>query len=870
MSKKRLQEVVENTPSGLDRIYDQNWSRIMNMSDRDRDRTFALLRWTAFALIPLPIYAAVEAVLIDQFGELDLDEYPENVDDEYITSEILGLCGPLVEIRQGPKNSSCGSCILHVSHFSVRQYLAAHLPSPVWMQPKDIIHVERERIHHTAIAKACIQYLSLPQVWDGYDGPDHYPKSFLIYATYLWAVHGELGFLDPSLKDLSKAFLKSNNTSFQSFVNFLADLRHSDSALEAIFQPQLRAFEYVLLFGWIDMADSLIDDIDVNEIGVYGRSPIFSACDSGSAVSVDMLIRHGADLSITDDGGSTCLHDAACQDSVDILRILVEANIDLSPQNNHGLTPLHLAAAKGNMKAYRYLLGQGADTDIRDLEGGNVIHHTCSYSGNSELLRFILQNGPDTLATDHLCTRGSPLFIATGTRDIDMAKVLFEFGAVSSLFHPAFDGKLPLHLAASSGDIELVKLFLDHGAWSTLSMPNMEGNTPLHLATSLGDVELVELLLDHGAESTLSMPNADGNTALHVACAVTGRDKIISLLLQPGVEESILMGNKRGNTPLHVASEQGYASYVNLILQYSEPGHHRLLEMKNNPLQTSLHLACNAAVVRELLNFGAQTTISVCDKWGRTPLHFAAFHGDVEAVKILLKYGAENTIDVMDDLNGSPLFTASIESSNEVIKELLSHGAGRTITASIMSGMTPLHAVASRDNVEGLKFLLDVPGVPVNQRTSYGFSPLFIASRNGFYSMVELLLSAVSVDKNSENWLSLSPLFAAVANGHLKVTKLLLSKGCHAQHQVKIGGDLLWWAQRSKTPGLIQLLKTQDALSDTASGLCNPLPDQFTNIEPLPGDAETVNCTPHLPWCYVCTLSNVLREDFSYVRDHML
>ncbi|KAF5604015.1 ankyrin [Fusarium pseudocircinatum] len=811
MSKKRLHEVVENTPSGLDCLYDQNWSRIMRMLDQDRDWTFALLRWTAFTSFPLPIYQLVEAVLMDQYGELDPDECPEDIDDQYISGEIQGLCGPFVEVHDNEKDPSPELRTLHMPHFSVRQYLVQHLPAPLWMQPKDMMDIEGEMIHHTAIARACVQYLSLSEVWEEDNDPYLRSKFFLMYSAFFWAKHAKRGFMDPSLRDLSKAFLKSNNICFNSLLNFLAQSQGSSSAL--MFQQQLRPFEYMLYEGWIRMAEILIEDADINEVGALGRSAIFAACVSGSAESVKMLIRRGAHLNTTDIDGLTCLHEAAFRGFEEIVRMLVESNIDLSSQTKNGMTPLHFAARGGNMKCYQYLLAQGADASVRDMNGSSVVHHTCVHAGHAELLRFILQNGPNGLATDHAYKTGSPLLLVAGNGDIDMANVLFEFGASSSLFGTEFNGEMPLQHASSSGHVELVASFLEHGA-----------------------------------ERTLSTANKAGNTALHLACTVPGHDSMISLLLRPGVEESILKENKEGDTPLHVASRAGHASYVKLILQYSEPGHQRLLEMKNNKLETPLCLASslgNFAVVRELLSFKAQTTFSVSNEAHRTPLFIAAYIGHAEIVKALLEYGAEDTLDMFDVCDDSPLWAASVGGSSEVVKELLSHGAGRTITASNSRGETPLH-VAVITSVELMKLLLEVPGVSVNQKTTYGFSPLFIASRNGYLSMVELLLSVDSVDQDSENWLGLGPLFAAVANGHLEVTKLLLSKGCHAQHQVSIGRDLLWWAQRSNTPDLIQLLQTQEPLDGTASDSCSALPGIFTNLESLSRDAETVHCTPDL------------------------
>ncbi|KAJ4106218.1 hypothetical protein NW761_000086 [Fusarium oxysporum] len=216
-----------------------------------------------------------------------------------------------------------------------------------------------------------------------------------------------------------------------------------------------------------------------------------------------------------------------------------------------------------------------------------------------------------------------------------------------------------------------------------------------------------------------------------------------------------------------------------------------------------------------------------------TPLFVASYNGHTEVVKTLLEHGAETTLHVLNSHNISPLWAASFNGSSEIVKELLYHGAGKTITTAGLGGETPLHAATTENHAEVLKLLLEVPAVPINQKTTYGFTALFIASRNGYHGMVELLLSADSIDLDSESWLGLSPLFTAVANGHLEVAKLLLSKGAHLQP----------W----------------EALIGTASGSCSPLPGPFTNLEPLSRDAETLDCTLGAFWCYVCTLG--VRDD---------
>lgn len=54
------------------------------------------MRWTAFALRPLTVCEIAEAVLITDSDDLPVDDLPDTVDGDYVDSEIVGLCGPLI------------------------------------------------------------------------------------------------------------------------------------------------------------------------------------------------------------------------------------------------------------------------------------------------------------------------------------------------------------------------------------------------------------------------------------------------------------------------------------------------------------------------------------------------------------------------------------------------------------------------------------------------------------------------------------------------------------------------------------------------------------------------------------------------------
>ncbi|KAH6959932.1 prion-inhibition and propagation-domain-containing protein [Ilyonectria sp. MPI-CAGE-AT-0026] len=130
MDKKQLQHAIEETLTGLDCLYNQNWTRIIRYGERKRLHAFALLRWAAFALRPITVCEIAEAVLIDECEDLPLEDLPDAVDDDYINSEIVCLCSSLLEVRSESLDLSAGQRTVHLPHFTVRQCLLCNLPIP--------------------------------------------------------------------------------------------------------------------------------------------------------------------------------------------------------------------------------------------------------------------------------------------------------------------------------------------------------------------------------------------------------------------------------------------------------------------------------------------------------------------------------------------------------------------------------------------------------------------------------------------------------------------------------------------------------------------------------------------------------------------
>lgn len=85
----------------------------------------------------------------------------------------------------------------------------------------------------------------------------------------------------------------------------------------------------------------------------------------GDAISVDLLIRHGASTSATDNAGMTPLHWAAVKGSKACIQHLAAAGADLEAKEEQGKTPRDMAEElKGSVPFAKALEGAGTAPGI--------------------------------------------------------------------------------------------------------------------------------------------------------------------------------------------------------------------------------------------------------------------------------------------------------------------------------------------------------------------------------------------------------------------------------------------------------------------------------------------------------------------------
>jgi len=118
---------------------------------------------------------------------------------------------------------------------------------------------------------------------------------------------------------------------------------------------------------------------------------------------------------------------------------------------------------------------------------------------------------------------------------------------------------------------------------------------------------------------------------------------------------------------------------------------------------------------------------------GFTPLHLAAFFGQVKAAELLLNRSANADAVSANALAVRPINSAAAGSHEVVVHLLLDHGADAD--AAMAGGFRPLHAAAHGGLPSMVRLLLE-RGADPNARTDDGQTPADLAADNDTRAML--------------------------------------------------------------------------------------------------------------------------------------
>ncbi|OQV20271.1 Transient receptor potential cation channel subfamily A member 1 [Hypsibius exemplaris] len=472
--------------------------------------------------------------------------------------------------------------------------------------------------------------------------------------------------------------------------------------------------------------------------------------------------------------GQTALHMAAATGSVPMIDFLVQKNADVNAKDLEGNTPLHGAVLSGASPAVvSALLILKADPNARN-NALNTPIHLAAREGKSAILQTLL----DYISTDTNAAGQNgetALHVAASLNHLDCLDVLVRHRA--SVCRPSYNGLRPIHLAASRGSVDVLRYLLTDGnvgysKTDMLSVVDDEQGTPLHAAVYGGNVEAVEILLENGP--SIKAQTKDLTTPLHLACSL-GVVDIVRILCekerQDVVEEVLAMKDDQGMTPLHRAVMFEHWKLIMILINKGAN-----LDDTDAEGRTPLVLAASRSAkdaVSDLLMLGADTTVR--DHEGRNFLHYVvlsggdqeAFHTDLGDDAVFVRL-----INEKDKYGCTPLHYAAQNGFGNTSEALLRLGA--SLTAKNTEARSPLHYAAEYGRYNTVKKLLETAqgfGI-INDTDRQGCTALHLAARNGHTKVVQLLLTnGALIHKFIEGGTSLH---AAVMNDHVETAELLV------------------------------------------------------------------------------------------------
>ncbi|KAK3007650.1 hypothetical protein RJ639_013884 [Escallonia herrerae] len=209
--------------------------------------------------------------------------------------------------------------------------------------------------------------------------------------------------------------------------------------------------------------------------------------------------------------------------------------------------------------------------------------------------------------------------------------------------------KNDVYTAAAYGDLEKLQRLVESEGCS-VSEPDGQGYYALQWAALNNRSVAAQYIIEHGGD--VNAGDNTGQTALHWS-AVRGSIQVAELLLQEGARVNAadmfgyqVMGVSLATQTTHVAAQYGQTAFIYLIVTKwnADP------DVPDNDLRSPLHWAAYkgfADSIRLLLFLDAYRGRQ--DREGCTPLHWAAIRGNLEACTILVQAGKKEDLVVTDN-----------------------------------------------------------------------------------------------------------------------------------------------------------------------------------------------------------------------------
>ena len=520
------------------------------------------------------------------------------------------------------------------------------------------------------------------------------------------------------------------------------------------------------------------------------------------------------------------------QASPDEVQVLLHGGANLAERDAGGLTPLHHAVGNPNVRVLETLLEYGADPNLTDFEGRQVLEFAAGRADRrvhaEALVRF--RANFDELDATVRASLGltSPTEVLAGVPierllGSDWAGIVSADGLRSSL--TIGDGEttslaaidlqaLFRQVLETNRDPSTALLLIEHGAELGLG----DGVHALHIAALNANPAVVQALLDREDPTVLVEADADDRTALHYA-AMNENPAVARLLLDRGADANAAAAD--GQRVLHVAALNADPAVAGLLLDRGAE-----LEAQDGSGRRALHVAVlneNPAVLRLLLDRGADSNAEDAD--GQTALDRAVDQGSLRVIEALRVDGTLSTAEVFRAVAEQPRQTVAgllSEVPQELLNlylrvSLLNPDAGVALLLLEQGAeVGPVRLAALNPNPVVTELLLD-RGADANAEDGSGRRALHVAALNANPAVARLLLDR-GAELEAQDGSGRRALHVAVLNTNPAVAELLLTSGAEVGARDEHGRTALHFAALNANPAVAQLLLDRGAELEAQDG----------------------------------------------------
>jgi len=242
--------------------------------------------------------------------------------------------------------------------------------------------------------------------------------------------------------------------------------------------------------------------------------------DADKVLIARVLTRNDTDFNLIDNSGDSALHHSVAAGAADLATYLMAQGADPDLANLQGESPFQMAMKSTNKALVAVFASHGRFVDNKNASGETALYEAAR-RGDLELVGQLIDRGANAGTSNRNALVGAAL-----GGHADVARFLIEQIHIPVDVRSK-DGETPLMGAAAANQMALAQLLVEtFGADSSLVSP--VGYSALSFAARSGHVEMVRYLLDRGASIETSQPSA------LAAAALARQPKVVNLLLERG------------------------------------------------------------------------------------------------------------------------------------------------------------------------------------------------------------------------------------------------------------------------------------------------------------------------------------------------